>query len=307
MEKIFKDKRAVVMAAVFCNLLWGSAYPGIKIGYKLFAIPSDPFSQMVFAGVRFFLAGAVVLCVSTFVLKKSPVIKRTNIFAVIKIAVVYTFFQYLFFYVGLSHTSGANGSIVNSSSTFMAVVAAHFAYKNDKINARKIIGCIVGFAGVLVVAFSGSHVGFNFPGEGFIMIAALCFAIGGIFIKNLSSSEDTFTISAYNMIIGGALLIVVGLIGGGRISTVSLTGVFVMCYLVFLSACAYSLWALLLKYNPVGKISVYNFIIPVAGTILSAVFLGENIMDWRYFAALLLVCAGIIIVNAATVKKNKHI
>ena len=50
------------IAAVFCCLLWGSAFPGIKIGYRLFAVASEDIgTQILFAGFRFALAGVLVL------------------------------------------------------------------------------------------------------------------------------------------------------------------------------------------------------------------------------------------------------
>ena len=63
-----------------------------------------------------------------------------------------------------------------------------------------------------------------------------------------------------------------------------------------LSAIAFALWSQLLKYNKVGVISVFNFLIPVFGTILSAIILKENIFDIKILVALLLVCTGIYLV-----------
>ena len=64
-----------------------------------------------------------------------------------------------------------------------------------------------------------------------------------------------------------------------------------------LSAVAFSLWTLLLKYNKVGKIAVFYFLIPVFGTILSSIFVDENIFNIKTFIALILVCIGIFLVN----------
>lgn len=77
-----------------------------------------------------------------------------------------------------------------------------------------------------------------------------------------------------------------------------------LCYLVLLSSVAFSLWSQLLKYNKVGTIAIYNFLIPVAGTLLSALFLHENIFEWRYAIALVLVCCGIFLVNHSVGKNH---
>lgn len=58
------------------------------------------------------------------------------------------------------------------------------------------------------------------------------------------------------------------------------------------------------KNNPVGSISFYNFVIPVAGTILSALFLKENILKWNYAGALVLVTIGIYFIQKVNSPKT---
>ena len=296
MKKLLTSTGGVVLCALICNVLWGSAYPGIKMGYELFNI-TELFSKILFAGIRFSAAGAVVLIMSGAAAKKFPKLRKQDFGAVALISLVYTVLQYIFFYVGLSNTSGSNGSIVNSTSTFMAAIIAHFAYKDDKLNLRKVIGLVTGFAGVLLVTVSNGAANVSFKGEGLVMLAALCFVVGAVLIKKYAAGIEPAVMTGYNMLIGGVILILTGIIGGGRLDTVSIKGIGVLAYLVMLSAVAYSLWSSLLKYNPIGRISVYNFIIPVSGTILSAIFLHENIFNWEYAVSLILVCAGIVMVN----------
>ncbi len=71
-----------------------------------------------------------------------------------------------------------------------------------------------------------------------------------------------------------------------------------MAYMVLLSALAFSIWSALLKHNPVGRVTIFNFLIPVFGVDLSAVFLGEDVFIWKNGLALLPVCAGIWLVTA---------
>lgn len=303
MKKIFTNPVYVVIAAIICNILWGSAYPAIKSGYALFNITDGLFDKFLFAGIRFGVAGIVVLIIAGLKQKKIPTFKRENTPMILLVALIYTTLQYIFFYVGLSNTSGTNGSIVNSTSTFIAVILSHFIYPDDKLNIRKVIGFLLGFGGVLFVTVSGGNAAFSFTGEGFIFIAAFCFVIGSVLIKKLTG-ENAATVTGYNLLIGGGVLVVTGIIGGGHFEQVNGAGIAVLAYLVFLSAAAYTIWSALVRYNPVGKVSVYNFIIPVSGTIMSAIFLGEEIFDVKYLVSLVLVCAGIIIVNGKTEKDN---
>ena len=303
MKRVLTNPVYVTLLAVLCNVLWGSAYPAVKIGYELFSITDSVFEKLFFAGARFTAAGAMVLAVSWITRRKFPRVSKSGMPYVLMMAVVYTAVQYIFFYVGLSNTTGTNGSIVNSTQTFFAVILAHFAYKDDRLSARKIIGTALGFAGVLAVTLGGASRP-TLTGEGFILLAALSFVIGSMISKKAAGTDDAMAVTGYNLLIGGAVLIAAGLIGGGGFKAVTARGIAVLAYLAFLSAAAFTIWTMLLQYNPLGKIAVFNFIIPVSGTLLSAAFLGENIIEPRYFVSLALVCAGIIIVNG-NIKKTE--
>ena len=296
-KRLLTNPVSVALLAVFCNLLWGSAYPAIKSGYALFQITDDLFSKLLFAGLRFMLASVLVLLVSGVRQRRFPVVRRGGWRWVLLMALIYTALQYVFFYIGLSNTTGTNGSIVNSTTTFMAVILAHFLYPDDRLTLRKLVGVVLGFGGVLFVTAGGGSAGFAFLGEGFILIAAACFVIGSVLSKRTAQLTDAMDATGYNLLLGGAVLTLAGWLGGGRLAAATPAGLLVLGYLAVLSAMAFTLWTMLLKYNPIGKISVYNFIIPVSGTLLSALFLHENIWDWRYLVSLVLVCAGIVIVN----------
>lgn len=296
MEKILESRRGAVCAAVLCNLLWGSAYPSIKIGYELFGITDSVSEKLLFAGLRFILAGIMVLAAAACFGKKFPVLGRRNAGWTVITGLVYTALQYVFFYIGLSNTTGTNGSIVNSSTTFLAL-AAGAIFLGEKLSAKKIIGAVTGFAGVIAVFVSDGIGGVSFTGEGFILIAAGCFVGGSMLSKRAAEGSDAMTVTGYNLLIGGAVLTAAGLIGGGRLGSGGAAGAAVLLYLAFLSAAAFTLWTMLLKHHEVGSISVYNFIIPVSGTILSAIFMHEDIFEIKYLVSLVLVCAGIVLVN----------
>lgn len=287
-----------ILAAIFCNILFGSAFPMIKLGYGYFNISNDVFSKILYAGIRFFIAGIIVFIIDSVRNGKTSAIGKANIKNVVLLGVTYTFLQYIFFYVGLSNTTGASGSVVNSASVFFAIILAHFIYPDDKLNFRKIAGCVVGFTGVALACFAGGEFsGVRFGGEGFILIAGMFFVIGSVINKKASKINSSFTVTAYNLLIGGFLLIVTGFLGYNGEMTVNPMGILVLLYLVLVSSVGVTVWSSLLKTYPIGKLSVYNFIIPVSGTLLSGLFLKENILIWQYGVALLLVSIGIFSVN----------
>ena len=97
---------------------------------------------------------------------------------------------------------------------------------------------------------------------------------------------------------------VVGFAMGGELAHVTLKSSLILGYLVLNSSVAYTLWSVLLKYNRVGMVSVFNFLVPIFGAMLSAIFLGETLLEWKNLLALLLVCGGIWLVTLE--KQGNH-
>lgn len=293
-----------VMAAIFCNMLFGSASPFIKLGYEHFSIVDDVFSKILYAGIRFFLSGIIVFIIDAIMSKKLPIVAQGNKRNVLFTALTYTFLQYVFFYIGLSKTTGSLASVINSSSAFIAVILAHFIYRDDKLNISKVAGCIFGFFGVLLACLTNEGIkNFSFMGEGFVFLTALFFVVGSVINKKATQKNSSFTVTAYNLLIGGFLLILAGLSGYKGEIVVTVKGVLILGYLILVSTAGFTMWSSLLKKYPIGKLSVYNFIIPVSGTLFSGLFLKENVFTLQFVIALILVSFGIFIVNRTSVKE----
>lgn len=296
----------VLLLSVLCTLLWGSAFPSIKIGYEFFDLSTNDIpSKLLFAGIRFFMAGLIVIFINTLQTKKLTRPNRSNIKGVLIISIFQTILEYVFFYISMSHTTGVKGSIIDASGFFFVVILAHYFYKNDKLSFIKIIGCILGFLGIILVNIKGlsaSDFSFNLFGDGFMLLAALFFAIGSLLSKNVCEKADAAMVTGYQLGIGGFVLITIGLITGGSLHRIILPGILLLTYMSFLSAIAFTLWTTLSKYNKISKIAVYNFLTPIFGSLLSSLFLGENLLTWNNLLALGLVCFGIYIINV--VKKE---
>jgi drug/metabolite transporter (DMT)-like permease len=298
--RFFSQPKVLIILATTCCLLWGSSYPAIKIGYALLGIvPNDILSKLVFAGYRFVLAGFFLLVLAALTKKPLFNLSRRHAGQLMLLGFTQTAIQYVFFYIGLAYTTGVRGSILNATTTFFSVLLAHFIYKNDKISPRKAAGCLLGFAGVMVVNAGDGLLDFAFTlqGEGFIVIAAFVLSAASIYGKRLSQGMDVMVMTGYQLGFGGAVLLAAGYATGGTLSEFTAGSAVLLGYLAFLSAVAFTLWSLLLKYNQVGRVSVFNFLVPVFGTALSALFLNENIMELKNLVALVLVCGGIWLVT----------
>lgn len=295
----------IVLLALFCTILWGTAYPAVKIGYALFEI-SDSAGQLLFAGLRFTMAGLMTLAVSVVLHKTLVVPKRQHWGGIAVLGLVQTTGQYIFFYLGLANTTGVKGSILYALATFFVVIFAHMLFPDDKMNLQKILGCCIGFAGVLLITFDGTGLGggFAWNGEGFIMLSTLSSALGSIISRKVTQGQDPVVVTGYQLTGGGLVLILMGVLGHGTFGAVTGKGLALLVYMAFLSAAAFTIWTMLLKYNPASRIAVYNFLIPIFGTTFSVLFLGESIFNVRSMLALVLACAGIYIVNKTAAPKH---
>ena len=175
-QNILTRTWVVAALACVCCILWGSAIPVIKTGYRILAVDSaDTASQIVFAGIRFALAGILVLLFASF-REKRVVLPDGKIFKyVIPVCFAQTFVQYFFFYIGVAHTSGVKGGIITGLGNFIAILMACLLVRNEKMTGRKLAGCILGFAGVVIINMAGGSMdmGFRLTGEGFVLIAQL--------------------------------------------------------------------------------------------------------------------------------------
>lgn len=305
-SSIFAKKQYVILFALLCTILWGSAYPGVKIGYTLFYITGTEVGpKLLFAGYRFIAGGMLILLYSIIVNRRLHLPGKQEWKGIVALALSQTFLQYIFYYIGLSNTSGSKGAIVYGTGTFMSVILAHFIFKNDRMNKAKALGCIIGFAGVVIVNLSKNQTfTISMTGEGFLLIGAFGFAVSTIIGKLLAGKQDPILLTGYQMLLGGVLLTITGYAVGGTIQKPDGAAVAVFCYLAMVSAIASTLWTILLKYNKVAKISIYSSLMPVFGAVLSGVFLQESIFNWRLLVALLCVSSGIYIVNCEK-KVNK--
>ena len=165
--------------AVVCNVLWGSAFPFIKLGYRLFAIDSaDTASILCFAGVRFMMGAALVWLAGLALNRRPlPMPHGKTLASACGLGLWQTAAQYFFYYSAVALLTGAMGGILNSTQSFMGVILAHFLYgKADRMTPRKALGCALGFCGVLIATL-GNHGSGSAKGMAFMLIASAISAL----------------------------------------------------------------------------------------------------------------------------------
>lgn len=296
----------ITLLALLCCALWGSATPAIKTGYKLLSVSGTP-SVMLFAGIRFTLAGILTVLIYSIARRRFLLPKRENVGRVLTVSVFQTVIQYIFFYIGLANTSGVKGTIASGSSAFFCVLIASLIFRQEKLTVKKIIACVLGFAGIIVVNLNGLDLTMNFFGDGFVIFSTISYAFSSVLMKRFSKHEDPVVISGYQFIVGGLFMVAVGLISGGTVDFSDPMGILLMGYLALLSAVAYAVWGVLLKYNPVSRVTIFSFTTPIFGTLLSVWLLADEATGVEIpnlIVTLVLVSAGILLLNYQPTKKE---
>lgn len=295
---IFQHPVWVVVFALTAAVAWGWAYPLIKLGFEAFSITSDMTgSKMLFAGIRFALSGLIVLAFARGAHRRLTVSGKGGWLYVLTFSLMNTTLHYACFYIGLSHSAGARAAVFNSLGVFMLVLLACAFFKTDRLSMRKVVGCAVGFAGVVVLNFGGGESGqFTLLGDGMIILNALCSALAGLMTRGLGRYTDVFVGTGYSLAIGGVLLVIPGLLMGGTLPQVTGTGLLILFLLIAISTIGFTLYNKLLSCNPVGKVAIFNSLIPVVGAVTSCLCLHEPFYI-KYVLAVLLSAGGIYIIN----------
>ena len=291
----------VTLIAMLCCALWGSATPFIQTGYDLLLSPEkDVPSIMLFAGIRFTMAGMLTIIIYSIARRRVLVPQKKESFKYVGVLALFqTVLQYVFFYIGLANTSGVKGTIMSGCSVFFAILISALVFRQEKLSIKTAVACIIGFAGVIIVNLNGLDFSMNFFGDVFVLISAASAGTASVFTKRFAKHEDPVVLSGYQFILGGIVMITIGASFGGKIDLSNPAGLGVLVYLAFLSAIAYSLWGILLKYNPVSKVTIFNFMTPVFGVILTMIMRPDKnkVSILNLIVTLILVCTGIFILN----------
>lgn len=284
--------------ALTAAVVWGWAYPLIKMGFEEFAITPDMTgNKILFAGVRFTFSGLIILAFAKAKRRSFAMRRKTDWWFMLVFALLNTTLHYSTFYIGLSFSAGARAAILNSLSVFLLVIMACIFFKSDRFTIGKVLGCVLGFAGILALNMGGAESGhFTLLGDGMIIVNALCSAVASLLTRSLIKRVDVFVGTGYSLGLGGLLLLVPSLLAGATMPQITCWGLVILLLLIGISALSFVLYNKLISCNPVGKVAIFNSLIPVVGAVTSCLCLGETFY-WKYVIAGALATAGIYIIN----------
>ncbi len=294
------DKRrsadsSILALCLICTFFWGAGYPVVKMSCAFFGIGStDVAGKLLHAGCRFLLSGLGLMAFFAIRSRKPPVPGRAEVPRIIRLGLCQTVLQYGLLYVGLALTTGAKGAVLNQVNVFLMAVLTPLFFRSERLTLRKLAGCAVGFAGMIVMNLQGLSFRPQI-GDGIVVLSSCCAAVGYFLAKAMPPTSDPVLCTAWQQAFGGCVLLVAGMLSGGRITQVNFSAVLSLLFLVLASAAAYSVWFYLLQRYDASRISIYKFLTPIFGVLLSGLLLHEQVFTVTNMAALLLVCIGIAI------------
>lgn len=293
-KKLASNKIIAIATAIICCALWGISTPVVKMGYPYIDEAHVP-SLLLWAGLQFVVGGFFTIGIYSLVSKKFLLPKKENLKGVAIVSLLQTVLQYALLYIGCSLTTAVKGSILKSTDVFFVALIASLIFKLEKLTAKKLISCIIGFLGIIVMNLKGLSFNINPMGDGMVLLGIVCYSFGVIMTKLFAQKEDPIVLCGYQMGLGGVVLALLGFAFGGKFDFIGMLPVFLCLSLIY--AVSYVLWTILLKYNSASGITIYSFMTPVFGVIFSALLLTEDggVAISSLIVALILVCFGIIL------------
>lgn len=294
-----REETTVIMAYIAVCILWGSTYLAIRIGV------SD-FPPALFAGIRFLIAGSLVLLFAYFKGYKFP----EDLIGVRRQAVVGLFLLLggngLVVWAEQWVYSGATALLLAAVPLFNAILE-RFLPNGPRIDLKGWLGLLLGFFGVALLVLKGSEMNIIDVSGGIILLmAALSWSLGSVYSKTFKSSGTTVANIGLQMLAGGIGLTIVGLLMGeaGNIH-LSSKGLGALAYLIFFgSILGYSSYIYLLQRWPASKAGTYAYVNPVVGVILGAVVLGEPVSP-NVFISAVIILGGVLLVQLSKTRTRK--
>jgi drug/metabolite transporter (DMT)-like permease len=271
-------------------IIWGSTYLGIELA-------AETMPPTFAAGVRFTLAGALMLGFIAWRRgRRSLRLTRAELVASVLVGLLLPGANSLLFITEQEVPIGLASLIIASIPLWVVLLRLSVRERPDLLST---IGLVVGFGGIVLLVRPGGGSG-SLAFLLLTVLAAVLWAVGSFLSPRIRVPRDAFVATGYEMLAGGLVLLVIGLVAYSPSeldpSTYSGRSIFGLSYLIiFGSILGYSAYVWLLANAPIAQVSTYAYVNPVIAIALGAIVLDEAI-TWRIVAGALLVLASVAIV-----------
>lgn len=287
------SKNKSMLYALLVMLLWGTLFPMVKLGYGAYNIVTTG-DILFFAGVRFTICGALISLYAFVTDKKSFKDVKRALVPVLLSGLFAIILHYSFTYSALKLTDSSKTAILKQVGVLFYVCFSSMFLKEDKLTAKKLIGVLMGFVGIIAINANANGISFNI-GDALIIAASFCTVFSNVISKKVFRTVKPITSTGISQWFGGVVLLIIGNLLGGSMDFALSKSAFIMVYICFASIFSYSIWFTVVKNGELSKLFIIKFAEPVFACIFGAILLGENIFRVQYILAFLLIAMGIYI------------
>lgn len=277
-------------------IVWGSTYLAIRVGVA-------EFPPALFAGIRFVIAGSLLLTVALLLGRRLPARRRDWVTNGIVGVLLLFCGNGLVVWAEQFTPSGVAAIIVVTVTLWLALFDAVMPGSRTRPTWRQVVGLLAGFGGTLLLvdADLGALRRTDWRGPLALTSAAAAWALGSVFSSRRPSEASAEINSALQMLAGGLALAVLGLVLGeaGRLHWAP-RGVGALAYLiVFGSLVGYSSYVYVLRHMTPTVAGTYSYVNTVVAVLLGWLILGEHITG-RTIGAMVIVLGSVAWVRQAS-------
>lgn len=293
-EKKMNKAALYRLAALLVMLLWGSLYPGVKLGYRYLEINTSSVPDiMMFAGNRFLVCGTIITLLAFLKGDRLNPSVKTSVWPVISMGLTGVVLHYVLNYTSLTMTESGRAAILKSVGPLLYICLSFLFMRDEEFSVKKLIGAALGFAGIAAMNADAKG-GLSIQLGDILMIgASLAGILSNISGKKAMACNSPFVVTGVSQLFGGVVLTLMALVLGAQTMKISPTGLLVFAYICFASIVAYLIWYRIMKLIPLSEMYLIKFCEPVFACVFGAICFGENIFTIQYLLAFLLICGGI--------------
>lgn len=271
-------------------LIWSSTWLFIKLGLE--TLP--PFFSV---GIRFFIAFLVLSIYGIKLKLKFPKDLKSHLFLFAFSFILFTI-SYGLIYWGEQYINSGLTSVLFSVMPFYTALLSIKMLPEEHITVQKIIGLILGFAGILIIFGDQVSLGFSNNLAVYaligIVISPLFSALGSIMGKKVSNRYHPVTLNTLPLLYASiSFLIISGFIESSASIHFTALAWFSLFYLgIFGTALAFVVYFWLLKHTSILLMSFITFITPPMALLWGWIVLSEQI-TWKLVLGMIIIFTGV--------------
>lgn len=295
LKKIKQGEFKYICLVLIVMVLWGFLYPAVKVGYRFLDIDtSNPPQILMFAGLRFFICGAVITLIAVFK-KKGTVNLKSNILPIMAMGMLGIVVHYSLTYIGLTSVDSSKTAILKKVGEIVYICLSFLIIREEKFAFTKVIGAFVGFAGVIALNITPEgRISFSL-GDGMIILASISGICSSLFCKKAIKKTSPIMVTGVSQLFGGIVLLALAKLLNAPPISFSFEGVFMLCCICLASIVSYCIWYYAMGKILLSKMYILKFAEPFFACIFGAIMLKENIFTLQYLFAFILIITGVII------------